>query len=210
MVKVIVVANMTKVKKAVPRIEEKLAVHFTFGRGSVSIKGKADVEYMVDMIVRAIDFGFDLEDALLLMDPEFILEFIDIKAHTRRSNLKDVRSRVIGTDGKVLKAFENLAGAALFLRDNTIGIIVDSDHLDSLTQAVESLIRGAKHGNVFMYMEKQNAKIRTDGTDDLGLKNEDDYALLNDMDEGEMDEELDEHGEVDVGDLSDLELDVKK
>ena len=170
MVKPIIVSNMRKIKLAVPKIEKKIKVKFMFGKDGVVIKGKEYDEFLAELIVRAVDFGFDLEDAFLLLDEDFSLKFLDIKSLTRRKNIKDVRARVIGTNGKALKTLENLTGAAIVLSDNKIGVIVDSGHLDAIVQAIESLVRGAKHGNVFAYLEKQNVKtgVRIN-EDDLGL-----------------------------------------
>ena len=47
---------------------------------------------------------------------------------------------------------------------------MDSEHLEAVTQGIESLIQGAKHGNVFSYLEKQNISKRKFDSDDLGLK----------------------------------------
>jgi len=53
---------------------------------------------------------------------------------------------------------------------NVVGVIVDSAHLEAVTQGIESLIHGAKHGNVFAYLEKQNIAREKFDKDDLGLK----------------------------------------
>jgi len=60
------VQNMNKIKKAVPAIENKVKVKIGFGKDSVSISGSELNEYVVDKVIRAVDFGFDVEDALLL------------------------------------------------------------------------------------------------------------------------------------------------
>jgi KH domain-containing protein len=171
MVKSINVVSLTKVKKAVPKIEKKLGVKILVNKHNFKISGKEYQEYLGYTILRAVDFGFDVEDAFLLMDENFVLEFVEIKEHTRRKNLKDVRARVIGRNGRAMKTIEELTGSVLFLRDNRLGIIVCSENLDVTVQAVESLIRGAKHSNVFSYIEKNKfggGFIK----DDLGLTKE--------------------------------------
>ena len=166
--KTILVQNLSKVKKAVPRIESKIKVNFTFGKDRVNIDGSELSEFLVEQIVRAIDFGFYVEDALLLINQDFILEFVNIKENTRRNNLKDVRSRVIGTEGRAKRTIENLTGAIMVVKVNEIAVIVDSEHLDSTIQSIKSLIQGSKHGNVFAYLEKQG-KAKRLMDDDLGL-----------------------------------------
>jgi len=127
-------------------------------------------EYLVEKVLRAVDFGFGVEDALLLISEDFVLEFVGVKSHTHRKNLKDVRARLIGTGGKARKTIENLTGSVLVIQGNRVGLIVDSEHLDVTVQAIESLIQGAKHGNVFARLEKQNVARRRFDSEDLGLK----------------------------------------
>jgi ribosomal RNA assembly protein len=163
------VANMKKIKRAVPSIEDRVKVKIGFGKYSVSIRGAELNEFLVEKIIRAIDFGFDIDDALLLLNEEFVLEFIEVKENTRRNNLKDVRSRIIGTGGRAKRTIEKLTGSAVVIKDNRIGLIVDADHLSAAVQGIEGLISGSKHGNVFGFLERQGSKIsRRD--DDLGLK----------------------------------------
>ena len=165
------VENLRRVKKAVPMIEKSIKIKVGLGKGnSVSIKGDELAEFVADSVLRAVDFGFDVEDALLLKDEDFSLEFINIKEHTRRNNLEEVRSRVIGTEGKAMKAIEELTGGVVAVNENMVGIIVDSDHLEAACQGICSLIHGAKHGNVFSYLERQNAGLRKMDREDLGLK----------------------------------------
>ena len=169
--KQIVVENLKRVKKAVPIIEAKTKIKISFARpDKINISGQELNEFIVAKVIKAVDFGFDVEDALLLKNPDFSLEFIDIKSHTRRKNLKEVRGRVIGTSGKAKKTIQGLTGSVMVVHDNQVGLIVDSEHLEYVCQAVVSLIQGAKHGNVFAYLEKQNSKIRRVDNEDLGLK----------------------------------------
>jgi ribosomal RNA assembly protein len=165
----VVVENMGKIRKAVSAIENKVKVKIGFGKGGVNVKGAELNEYLVEKVLMAVDFGFDVEDALLLVNEDFVLEFIEVKEHTRRKNLKDVRARLIGTGGKARKTIESLTGAVIVIHGNRVGVIVDSEHLTAVVQGIESLIQGAKHGNVFAYLEKQGAR-RLGGSEDLGLR----------------------------------------
>lgn len=182
----IAITNMRKIKKAIPLIENKVKVKISFGKNEITIKGSELNEYLIEQVISAIDFGFDAESALLLLNEDFVLEFIEIKEHTRRKNLKDIRGRIIGRDGKVRKTIERLTGAEIVINENTVGVIVDSDHLDAIVQAIENLIHGAKHGNVFAYLEKQNVSMRKFDKEDLGLKDK----ALKDIDLKKIEEGL--------------------
>lgn len=170
----IIVENFKKIKKDIPIIESKIKIKIGFidKQGKLSIKGNEVSEYVVEQILKAADFGFDVEDALLLKQDGYILEFINIKEHTHRKNLKEVRSRVIGTDGRAKKIIGDLTGAAIVLHGNFVGIIIHSDRSDDVCQALISLIGGAKHSNVFSYLERRNRVRRNFDNKDLGLKEE--------------------------------------
>ena len=188
--RIIPVQSVRKIKKATPSIENKVKVRISFGKDRVTISGKEVEEYMVSQIIRAVDFGFDVDDALLLLNNDFILEFIDVKSHTRRKNLKDVRARLIGTNGKAKKTIENLTGSVIVVNENCVGVIVDAGHLDITIQGIECLIQGSKHGNVFSYIEKNNSSRRLREDDgDLGLKEK--FAKMSEdfVEESEDDEE---------------------
>lgn len=168
--KTFITENTRKVKKTIPLLEEKLNIKISFEGKKFFIKGEEYKEYIADKILRAVDFGFDPEDAIILTNEDFVLEFIDVKKHTRRKNLKEVRARLIGTNGKARKTIEELTGAIIVIQGNDVGLIVHSNHLDAATQAIISIAQGAKHGNVFAYLENQNREMKKFDRDDLGLK----------------------------------------
>jgi ribosomal RNA assembly protein len=164
------IEKVEKVKKAVPIVESKLKIRVSIKQNQISLKGKEFEEFLAEKIFKAIDFGFDKEDAILLKNENYVIEYLDIKNHTRRKNLEEVRGRVIGTDGKAKQAIETLTNSAIIINQNQVGIIVSSEYLDATVQAVVSIIQGAKHANVFAYLEKQNANKRKIKYEDLGLK----------------------------------------
>jgi len=166
------IENPTRVKRAIPVIEAKIKIKINYRAGKVSISGPELNEFLVEKIIHAIEFGFNVEDALLLKKEDFVLEFLNIKDYARRKNLEDIRARVIGRQGKAKMTIEELTGSVIVINNNKVGIIVDSEHLDPVIQGFISLIKGAKHSNVFSYLEKQNANSRKLDEEDLGLKND--------------------------------------
>lgn len=169
MVRKLNIEKKSKIKKVIPILEEKINIKFIVNNNVIKIKGNELNEFLTEQIIIAIDFGFDLDDALLLLNQDFLLKFIDIKEHTKRHNLKDVRARVIGRNGKAKKTIEYLTGSVIVIKENKVGVIVDNSHLDTTTQAITSLIQGSKHSNIFSYLEKQN-KNKGFFEEDLGLK----------------------------------------
>jgi ribosomal RNA assembly protein len=165
----IIVENPKRIKKAIPILKNKVKAKLRLEKDELIIDSSLGEEYILQQIIKAVDFGFNAEDALLLLNTDYALEFVNIKENTRRKNLQDVRARVIGTEGKAKRAIETLTGAAVAINANQVGIIVNCEHLNTTINAVRSLIQGAKHANVFAYLEKQNANLKK-RDDDLGLK----------------------------------------
>ena len=170
MVKTVSVLKLRKIKKAVPKIEKKIKIHFTFNNNKISFKGNELNEFLTEEIIRALEFGFEIDDALLLLEEDYELKFVNIKEHTKRRNLKDVRSRVIGRRGKAIRTIENLTNSKMVVNENEIGLILNNDSAEMTLQAIESLIQGSKHGNIYSYIEKQRSKKFRSSFDDLGLK----------------------------------------
>ncbi len=165
------IEHILKIKKSLPLIKSKIKVKIFFKAKKLFIDGEELNEFVAEKIINSIDFGFDPEDALILLNPDFSLNFINIKEYTKKHNLKPVRSRVIGTDGRAKGTIEELTGSRIIINDNLLGIIADSENLTNTIQALISLIQGAKHANVFSYLEKQNI-IQRKLNSDLGLKDE--------------------------------------
>ena len=162
--------NPGRIKKAFSFIKARTKMKIKLVRSKIFFEGKEWEEFVLNHIILAVDFGFDAEDAILLLNPDYILEFINVKEFTRRRNLKDVRARIIGVGGKAKRAIETLTGCCIVLNENRVGVIVDSEHLHTTINAIQSLIQGAKHSNVFAYLEKQNVNLRKIDEEDLGLK----------------------------------------
>ena len=166
----LIIKSKTKIKKIIPKIESRLKIKISLVKNTVSISGEEFNQYLALHMLEAVDFGFDIDDVLLLINPDFIIDFISIKEHTKKHNLKEVRARVIGTQGKAKKVIELLTGAKIVIHDNLVGVIAESERMEAARQAMISLIQGANHANVFAYLEKQNAKFNMRDSGDLGIR----------------------------------------
>jgi len=167
----ITVENPNRIKQSLKLIESKIKVKISHNNKSVfEIKGNELDEFICEEVLRAIDFGFNAEDTLMLKNEDFSLQFVNIKSYTKKSNLQLIRARLIGREGRAKATIEELTGAIIVIHKNKIGIIVDSNHLDAVVQALILIIQGSKHANVFAYLEKQNRLNRNIDEDDLGLR----------------------------------------
>lgn len=156
-----------KILKSKNIIERKLKVKIEIKGKNLIIKGEEINEYLACSILEALELGFPLNEALLLLDQNFILEKIEIKNLTKRRNLSEIRARIIGTKGKTKQLIEELSDCFIVLHENTIAIIGEADKIKNCIQALIKIIQGSKQSSVYAYLERQR-RIFHPG--DLGLK----------------------------------------
>ena len=116
--------------------------------------------YIAGQVVHAISRGFNPEIAETLANEENISEYIDISAFTKGNKDKMIRlrSRVIGTKGRAREMIEQLTNTHIVVYGKTVGIIGRTENVLSAKRAVENLLRGSKHGNVYAMLEREREK----------------------------------------------------
>lgn len=160
--------KISKLKKNIEMLERKLSVKFTISGRQVAIEGEPVDEYEAYTVLDAMNFGFETKDALTLTNESFIFRKLNIKDYTRRKDLEEVRGRIIGTEGKTKRTFENVSGCAIVINENTVGLIGSAESIEEATTALINLIHGTKQSNIYRFLEKMNAAKRE--KIDLGLK----------------------------------------
>jgi len=161
--------QVNEVKKSKEFLEEKLGVRITITGPKIVFEGPPMKEYESSLVFEAIAHGFSAKKAVQLKSHEYVFRRLIIKDFTRRKNLKDVKSRIIGTEGKTRRTLENLSDCDILITESAVGIIANADNIDEATTAVQNLIRGSKQANVYKYLEKRNVQRRQRDTD-LGIK----------------------------------------
>jgi len=116
-------------------------------------------------VVLAIGRGFSPERAFRLLDSEdTMLDVIDLREFLGKSEseLRRVRGRIIGKDGKARKMIEELSGALVSVYGHTVAIIGDFDQVNIAREAILKLINGSEHSTVYKFLQKkrQEMKIR--------------------------------------------------
>ncbi len=162
----LIIEKIQRITKNKRKLEEALEVKIENRGKEVYIEGTPESEYTAEKVIDALNFGFPFSQALLIKKEDLIFEKIPIKEHTNQKNLERVRARIIGSKGKTLKTVSQLSDCFLELKDNSVGIIGDPEHIQVANEAIVSLIKGTKQGNVYAYLEKHQPKIEHD----LGLR----------------------------------------
>ena len=151
--------------------KEKLNVNIKVEGRKITIEGEAIDEYNAQQVFEAIQFGFTVKQSLQLTEPDMHFVKINIKKATRRKNLEDVRSRVIGKEGKTKRTLENISGCEIVVNDNNeVGLIGPSESIESAETGLKNVIKGSKQSNAYAYVERMNSERKKHKTTDLGLK----------------------------------------
>lgn len=151
-------------------LEKKLDVKIKIVRNRVEIEGNELSEFFAFRVIDAIKDNFPLEIALLLLEEDYLLEKINIKGISRRTNRKEVRARVIGREGKTISLLGELSDSFIAINDNVVSLIGPADKMDIAMHALEALIRGSKQSSVYSYLEKQRKRYFNDKIEFKELK----------------------------------------
>lgn len=158
--------KLPRILKNKKRLEDKLNVKITNRGREISITGKPVNEHVANLVLDALNFGFEFSIAILIKEEDFLFERINIKDHTKRHDLEIVRARIIGTKGKTLKTLQKLTRCFFEIKDNEVGIIGNAEDIENAEHAIISIIKGAKQSNTYFFLEKHQVKPIFD----LGLK----------------------------------------
>jgi ribosomal RNA assembly protein len=124
----------------------------------VEIDGEDSLAVMrTKEIVKAFGRGFDFEDALDLVDEDYILDVVTMSEFTGKSRKRQVtmRGRVIGTEGKAKDIIEKYSGAKIAVYGKTVSVIGKWENIRLAKEAIEMLLSGAKHSTVFKFLEER-------------------------------------------------------
>jgi len=114
-------------------------------------------------VVTAIGRGFSPENALrLLEDDEAVLEVIDLRetAGKSLSDMKRLKGRVIGKEGKTRRIIEEMTEANISVYGHTISIIGNVDQVEAAKEAIRMLISGSQHRTVYRFLHRKRRELK--------------------------------------------------
>ncbi len=164
--KVLIIDKLARIIKNKANLEKTLKIKIKNRGKEVSIEGEAEDEYVAEKVIEALDFGFPYSAAISIKKDDMLFEILNIKDHTKRSDLERVRARIIGKGGKTIKTIADLSKCFLELKDNNIGIIGPPENISAIQTGIISIIKGSKQANIYSYLEKHHPLPIYD----LGLK----------------------------------------
>jgi ribosomal RNA assembly protein len=150
-------------------IEEKLQVKLEVNsEGSVTItlsEKASDPSLLLKAkdVVTAIGRGFSPEVAFrLIRNEDEIFDMIDLRLIFGRSesDIKRIKGRIIGADGKTRRLIEELTEADVVVYGHTVGLIGSFEQVDAAHNAVQMIIEGCQHHTVYNYLQKKRTELK--------------------------------------------------
>ncbi len=157
----VIIGREGSVKK---EIEEstKTKLDIDSKEGDIFISGEDALGlYTAREIIKAVGRGFNPEIARLLLKPEYIFEVVDLSefAKSKESMLR-LKGRVIGKEGKSRRLIEELTECSISVFGKTISVIGLPESASDARRAIESLLRGSTHANVYKWLEKRRRELK--------------------------------------------------
>ena len=130
--------------------------------GDVKIIGSDSLKmYALKEVIRGVGRGFNPEIAKLLFKQDYVLEVIPLLDFVKhKGHFERIKGRVIGANGKSRETIENLTSTFISVYGKTVGIIGSAEDVMISMKAVESLLQGSPHANVYKLLEKNRRLIR--------------------------------------------------
>jgi ribosomal RNA assembly protein len=150
-------------------IEDKLGVKLeidTEGSITITLTEKApdpSVLLKAKDVVTAIGRGFTPQTTFrLIRNEDDIYDMIDLRLIFGRSesDIKRIKGRIIGTEGKTRKLIEELTEADVVVYGHTVGIIGSFEEADAARNAVQMIIDGCEHHTVYNYLQKKRTELK--------------------------------------------------
>ena len=114
-------------------------------------------------VVTAIGRGFAPDQAFrLIRSEETTFDFIDLRIIFGRSDsdIRRVKSRIIGMNGKTRRTIEELTEADVVVYGHTVGFIGTFEQVDAARNAVQMIIQGSEHHTVYNFLQKKRRELK--------------------------------------------------
>ncbi len=154
----------------------KIKITVDSKEGDVFISGKDPIMlYAAKEVIKAVGRGFNPEIANLLFKQDYMFELMSILDFAKTKNdIIRLKGRIIGSGGKSRNVIEQLTETYICVYGKTVGIVGEISSVSTARRAIELLLEGSPHSNVFKFLEKERRKIKRESLQggDVEIKEE--------------------------------------
>ena len=146
----------------------KCTLHINSETGEVHAKWSDDSDPIIRIkmpdVIRAIGRGMAPPRAINLLEDDVHLKMYDIREWVGRqpNQIKRMRGRIIGRNGRIRELIEELSGVELVVYRSTVVVVGDLESLAIGSAALERVLDGAEHGTVLKFLETERRRQRMD------------------------------------------------
>lgn len=120
----------------------------------VKISGPIEGLLKAKNIVHAIARGFSPENALVLLDEQYMLEVISLN-NEKENTRKRLFARIIGRKGQSKKIIEKETNTMISVYGKTVAIIGLPEDIDAARKAIDALLAGKTHAYAYSLMKNE-------------------------------------------------------
>jgi len=157
----ILIGKKGKIKKQIESAT-KTNIKVDSKEGDITITGTDALGlFNAREVIKAIGRGFNPEIALLMLKGDYLFETLNIADYAKNKEVeKRLKGRIIGREGKSRKIIEELTETYISVYGKTVSIIGLPENISDARKALEMLLKGSSHGNVFKYLEKRRRELK--------------------------------------------------
>jgi ribosomal RNA assembly protein len=148
-------------------LETKTSTTITIDSKEGAVKVEGTDENAVTLLravetINAINRGFSPKRAFELLDDEdLLLDMIDLSGLADNPRQLDrLRGRIIGKDGRAREQIEDMTDVEISIFGKTIALIGYPEQLKVARTAIDMLIEGVPHENVFAFLDKKKKESK--------------------------------------------------
>lgn len=153
----VIIGEKGSTKRDIQR-KTKTKLSINSKEGDIKIEGEESLNvFLTVQVIKAIGRGFNPDIALNLIRENYNLEILNIKDYVRstKNDQERIKARIIGTKGKARKTIEHLTNTYICVYGKTVSIIGLVEDVIFARRAVEKLLKGTPHGNLYKWIEMQ-------------------------------------------------------
>ncbi|UCG45213.1 MAG: RNA-processing protein [Candidatus Bathyarchaeota archaeon] len=148
------------------KLSATLAVDSQTGDVKIALSSAAQdpsLLFRAKEVITAIGRGFSPDHASrLIWDDEATLTVIDLREIIGKSlsDMKRLKGRVIGKEGKTRRILEELTEAGISVFGHTVSIIGDIEQTEIAKEAILMFLRGSQHRTVYRFLHRKRRGLK--------------------------------------------------